>query len=421
MVTVAKSCIPTMGPESWKNRSLRVLMLSKNVVGNSDRNCDIGRSVDVVPQIRDVVATQCNQEIRNYVREVRVVASKLRESLIETNEEIKALVRGREALERTLEQTRKDLQLNKDSKLIRVTRPALEKEHDGVDDFLGAEHSHLINSKRSLEIQLKTTQQQLQCLDYIRQRTVTCLQERCRVLDLICHSLSAVLQPEKDVLSLKSNRSQLEGRSSMVDPGSMVFVKPDTLSPYTSEVHAVLREATDLRNQSANLRRDLRCTIDRIDRLKQAAHKTVNDGLTQKMAEAITFKQHINLGLGESRHALHRAQRWYDATNKAYGYTQGPVCHSDLTTREHLDRPVVTVFQRHTGTQLPEAQMVVKACDGLARSLAVTSKNIGLLKIARKKLTDDRRSKLAAIQVDNSVIHMRRRMADHRWCLGTAF
>lgn len=117
----------TIGPESWKNRSLRGLKLGQTVIANSDRNCDIGRSTDILPHLRDVLATLSNDEIRKYMREVRVVVAKLRESLLETNEEIKALTRGKEALERSLEHTRKDIQLNKDSKFIRITRPPVEK------------------------------------------------------------------------------------------------------------------------------------------------------------------------------------------------------------------------------------------------------------------------------------------------------
>ncbi len=31
------------------------------------------------------------------------------------------------------------------------------------------------------------------------------------------------------------------------------------------------------------------------------------------------LQQHLVLGLGENRHAMFRSQRWYDATDKAYG------------------------------------------------------------------------------------------------------
>lgn len=127
MTATMRSPPPTIGPGSWRNRSLRELQLNQTVVKNSDRNCDIGRSLDIVPQIRDVLASLSNEEIKKYTREVRAVVAKLRESLLETNEEIKSLIRAKEALERTLEHTRKDIQLNKDSKFVRVTRPPVEK------------------------------------------------------------------------------------------------------------------------------------------------------------------------------------------------------------------------------------------------------------------------------------------------------
>ena len=51
----------------------------------------------------------------------------LRESLLEANEEIKALTNGKEALEKALDHIRKDINLNIESQAIRLTRPTREK------------------------------------------------------------------------------------------------------------------------------------------------------------------------------------------------------------------------------------------------------------------------------------------------------
>ena len=58
---------------------------------------------------------------------------KLRKSLLATNEEIKSLNRGKEALERALEHRRKDLALNQQSAEVRGCRPTREK----VREFTG--------------------------------------------------------------------------------------------------------------------------------------------------------------------------------------------------------------------------------------------------------------------------------------------
>jgi len=72
------------------------------------------------------------------------------------------------------------------------------------------------------------------------------------------------------------------------------------------------------------------------------------------------FQQHLRVNHGENRAAIHRSQRHYDLTEKAQGYTLGPVSYNDLTTREKLTRPLVSVYQRHTGTQLPEAHSLIE-------------------------------------------------------------
>ena len=46
-------------------------------------------------------------------------------------------------------------------------------------------------------------------------------------------------------------------------------------------------------------------------------------------------------------------------TERARGYVLGPESYEDVTTRERLDRPLIRVYQRHPGTELPEAQHLI--------------------------------------------------------------
>ena len=117
----------TIGPASWRSNTLKEIKLSQNVVNRSDRACDMGRCMDPLPHLRDTVGQLSNDEAHKYFRQTRGIVCLLRESLLETNEEIKVLTRGKEALEKALEHRRKDLKLNQDSQQMRQSRPAREK------------------------------------------------------------------------------------------------------------------------------------------------------------------------------------------------------------------------------------------------------------------------------------------------------
>lgn len=117
----------TIGSDAWKNASVRNIKLSQMVVGRSDKACDMGQQLDPLPSLRDTCIQQSNARIQAYARATRAVLVKLRENLLDTNEEIKSLIRGKEHLEKTLEHIRKDIKLNVQSISQRKTRPSREK------------------------------------------------------------------------------------------------------------------------------------------------------------------------------------------------------------------------------------------------------------------------------------------------------
>ena len=47
--------------------------------------------------------------------------------------------------------------------------------------------------------------------------------------------------------------------------------------------------------------------------------------------------------------------------------SQGPVSSSDITTREKLTRPVVRMYHRHPGNELPEASELGKVWEQIKR------------------------------------------------------
>lgn len=391
----------TIGCNAWKKSSVKNVQLGKSVVNRSEKACELGQQLDPLPSLRDGCIQESNARIHAYVRATRAVVIKLRESLLDTNEEIKSLIRGKENLERAHEHIRKDLILNQKSCEVRATRPPRERQTDGADNLLTNERQRLLNLKRTLESQLRAVQKQLHYLDSCRKRLSAVLQERSQATDLICQSVSSV------------RGSAHHGKDQTLEKPQTPPVEP--LGPYTPEAAHSISCASEARETSAGLRKSVAQAITEINQLQHSTHSSVNHGITQKVAETVNIKQHLQVSSGQARMAINRGQRWYDSTGLSMGYALGPVSYSDLTTREKLDRPVVKVYQRHPGTQLPEAREIVAGNTGLLDSLNATGRNIGLLKLTKLRLDDDARDKKEAALLDSKVVRMRRRLANHRW------
>ena len=115
------------GPESWKDASIHSIKLAQTIINKSDRSLEEARDTNPLPMVRDVCVRESNDRIHAYVRSARAVVVRLREALQQTNEEIKSLTRGKEALQKALEHKRKDIVLNMHSIQLRSTRPQREK------------------------------------------------------------------------------------------------------------------------------------------------------------------------------------------------------------------------------------------------------------------------------------------------------
>lgn len=156
---------------------------------------------------------------------------------------------------------------------------------DGADDLMAAEKEQLLKLKRVLESQLRSVQKQLQVLDNARKRIKAVTSERSKVLDLICYSVSSV-----PAVSSTMGSSALDVTSNKRSHDSLASMEADPLGPYTPEVKQVMSLATDARQRSTNLRKEVSDAIEQVQKLQKLAHKYVNDGLTKKISETIAVK-----------------------------------------------------------------------------------------------------------------------------------
>ncbi|XP_022602100.1 coiled-coil domain-containing protein 105 [Seriola dumerili] len=328
-----------------------------------------------------------------YMRRVREVEGQLRRQAGRVTQEGIKLERERGHLERMLRSLRTDLTVNRRSSEGRTRRPSTaETERDGADYLLLCERRELAELKQDLEGALRNTLTQLQALGQSSRRLLDCASERARVLELLPHSGSA---------GGHGNAAQ-------------TFTKTDAISPFTPECKQVLESSTLTVNQSLLLRENIRQMLTNAIARQKAAHCTVNDGLVKKIAETVSLQQNLTVMSAAARQAMFRKQRQINCIRHSHGRAQGPEYSGDILSREKLNRPLVQVYQRHPGTQLPEAAHLIQSSAVLKQCLMSSEAELARLQRACLQLLDDLHGKRAAVRVDAGVVRMRRQQVDKR-------
>jgi sugar-specific transcriptional regulator TrmB len=321
---------------------------------------------------------------------------RLRDVTIDTNTEVRALTRVKDAVQKALAVIDRDLKVNADSQAARQQRPAREKAADSADGLLQVERQHLNSIKKSLQVELGIIQQQLKALDAARRRLAEVTRERARVLDLVTHDSPA---------------AHIDASTDQLDSDDTAGEVVDPLGAWTPEVEAALTEAQEAIGASSDLRLAAGRLLDTVNEMERTVTKAVNAGLTQKIVETSSLKHQLKSAADENRQATSKVQRLFNETELTWNQLRGPLTSEHLELRERLDRPVVKVVQRHPGNQMPEAQHIVAGSDALLGSLQCSGLTLGRLKLSQLRISDDASSKSAAIDVDSRVVRMRKRQA----------
>ncbi|KAM4736463.1 tektin-like protein 1 [Anableps anableps] len=383
-------------------------------------------------RLREQCAAESVAVVGEYTRRVREAETRLRRRAGGVSAEGTRLERERVRLERTLRSIRTSLSINARSSESRSRRPATsEKERDGADRLLELERRELMELERDVAAALGNALRQLQVLGESSRKLLSCAGERARVLDLVPHSCSAGLhvstagiKPEP-FSHFTPGLSCREGQGQQQTSGALIHLPPDVAVYPLIRVLALFgiirtecKQALDSSSlairQSQLLRENTRRLLTGAIARQNAAHRRVNDGLVKKIAETISLQQSLTVTSAATRQAAFRKQREVKFIRHSHDRAQGPERSADVLSREKLDRPLVRVYQRHPGPQLPEAARLSQGSAALKRCLQASEGELVRLQRSGLQLLEDLRGKAAAAQVDAAVVRMRRQQVDKR-------
>ncbi|XP_059551139.1 tektin-like protein 1 isoform X1 [Myotis daubentonii] len=356
-----------------------------------------------LPLNRDARALQTVDLVQAHVRGARLAAARLGRAQQQINGQLQLLQRQRQATDHRLSEVRKGLLINQQSVKLRGYRPESEKIPDKADSMLTLEREKLKSMKRKMEEDMEKSEVMLKALASCRDTLAFCCKERLQVVDLMNKPLDKVLE--------------LAGRHSWVDlsriptPSTQGQKTPpsDPVGVYTPECAAALNDAKRLLMESKDALQEMAKNEEDIREQQLEISDGVCSSLAQKMRETTELKERMNMTVGLMRGTIHRCTKFNQEMYITRGLIKGPLSKTHLETREKLDRPLVRVYQRHVGTQLPEAARLTQGTDKLQRHISHVEKNLEDLHTTHRNLTRSLNCKRIGHEVDYNVVRLRLR------------
>ncbi|XP_055975626.1 tektin-like protein 1 [Sorex fumeus] len=356
-----------------------------------------------LPLHRDARALQTAQLVHAHARGTRLVVARLGRALQQVNRQLQRLLRQREATGRRLREVRQGLLVNQQSSKLRSHRPESEKIPDKADSALTWERQELRILKSKMEKDMDKSETLLKALASCRDALMFNYKERLQVLDLIN-------QPLDKALEQACRHSWLDlTRNPTPDTKGTRTPPPDPLAAYTPECATLMQEAKRLLVESTDILQELAASEAAVHAQQQQMCDHVCATLAQKMRETMELKERLTMAYGLMRGTIHRCTKFNHEMSITHGLIKGPMTKNYLEVREKLDRPLVRVYQRHVGTQLPEALRLAQGTDKLQRHIAHMEKNLEELQQMRQSLAQSLNSKKIGQDVDHKVVRLRQR------------
>ncbi|XP_075393716.1 tektin-like protein 1 [Tenrec ecaudatus] len=356
-----------------------------------------------LPLHRDARALQTAELVHAHARGARLAAARLGRAQHQINGQLQQLLRQREATDCRLSEVRKGLLINRQSRKLRGYRPKSEKVHDKADSMLTWEEEELKVMKRKLEKDMEKSEILLKALASCRDTLDHCFKERLQAVDLMNQPLDKVLEQA--------------GRHSWLDLSRVLTPRiqgqktppPDPVGTYTPECAAALHEAKQLLVESKDTLMDMARNEEHVMEQQRQISDHVSTTLAQKMRETMELKEKMNMTLGLMRGTINRCTKFNQEMYITRGLIKGPLLKSHLETREKLDRPLVRAYQRHVGTQLPEATRLAQGTDKLHRHNAHMERNLRELQDSHRNLAWSLSCKQKGYEMDYNVVRLRLR------------